>query len=314
MRDSWVNSIALTLALGAATWGAAKSFKAVEPVGSGGERAPVERAYAKSLEDARKQVVKTGAYSRIVSLDPEVSRMLLSLVEPSRLLAISSYAKKAHPWGYRFGEVATIEKSSQIDKIAALEPDLVFVTPLSDAATLARLRELGIAVFDAGGARGIEQSLAQVETLGELLHLRPRALQLKESWEQRLRGLEAQLDKASKVPGIYLTRYGDKLYGGTQGTSFADLLRLAGVEDLAAAKGYRQWPSYSVEELWELDPPLIVTRQGQAALICQHPELAKLRACGPKGRVVEVIPGLEGDSGAGLLSAAGELFARLHGS
>lgn len=201
MRDSWINAVALSLALGAATWGAVKSFEAVQPADGSAAKAPVDLPYAENLEDARKQVVKTGPYSRIVSLDPEVSRMLLSLVAPSKLLAVSSYAKKAHPWGYRFADIATIEKSSQIDKIAALDPDLVFVTPLSDSATIARLRELGIAVFDVGGARGIEQSLAQVAVLGELLHVRPRARELKESWEQRLRGLEAQLERRSKIPG-----------------------------------------------------------------------------------------------------------------
>lgn len=310
-KETWFNLGALALALGLAStapfWRSEALSVQLEPASR-----QDQQAYPEFVVDARKQEVKTGAYQRIVSLDPEASRLILSLVSSSRLLAVSSYVKNAHPWGFRFGDVETIEKSTQIDRILELSPDLVFVSPLSDAGTVARLRSLGIAVYDLGGTSGIAENLAHLDRLGILLHQRGRATQAKAAIEQRIAGLQARLGQRPPIPGIYLTRYGDKLYGGTMGTSYADLLRLSGVEDLAAKKGYRNWPSYTIEELWALDPEVIVTAKGQAALLCQDAKLAKLKACSPAGRVIEALAGLESDSGAGLLTAAGDLLARLH--
>lgn len=310
-RENVINLGALILALGLACsapfWrGETLSF---EPVLDARQD---EEVYPEHLLDARKHKVKTGAYQRIISLDPEASRLILSVVSPERLLAVSSYAKQKHPWGFRFGAMDTIDKSSEIDRILSLSPDLVFVSPLSDAGTIARLRSLGIAVFDLGGTSGILASLEHLERLGNLLHQRKRAHQAKAAMSQRIAGLKARLGKSVLIPGIYLTRYADKFYGGTVGTSYADLLRLAGVQDIAAQKGYRNWPSYTVEELWSLDPQVIVTASGQAAGICQDPKLVKLRACTSSGQVIEALPGLESDSGAGLLTAAGDLLERLH--
>lgn len=310
-KETLVNLGALFVALGLASsaplWrGKDLSIELAPSSSKDGE------VYPKKLRDARKHEVKTGAYQRIISLDPEASRLILSLVSPVRLVAVSSYAKNIHPWGFRFGEVKTIDKSTEIDRILELSPDLVFISPLSDAATVKRLRSLGIAVYDLGGTASIQASLDHLDALGTLLHQRPRAKQAKTALEQRIAGLKARLGKRTRVPGIYLTRYGDKLYGGSVGTSYADLLELAGVEDIAAKKGYRNWPSYSIEELWSLDPQVIVTAAGQATVICSDPKLRKLKACGPEGQVVEAPAGLESDSGAGLLSAAGELLERVH--
>lgn len=310
-KESWINAGALVLALGLASagplWAGKKPAVKLAP----SDRQDRE-VYPAQVTDARQHEVKTGAYRRMVSLDPEASRLILSIVSPARLLAVSSYAKTRHPWGFRFGDIKTIDKSTQIDDILALSPDLVFVSPLSDAATVARLRDVGIAVYDLGGTAGIDASLAHLDRLGTLLHQRPRASQAKAALAQRLAGLKARLGDRTPIPGIYLTRYADKFYGGTTGTSYADLLKLAGVEDLAAKQGYRNWPSYTIEALWALDPQVIVTAAGQAAAICADPKLGKLKACTPAGQVIEALPGLESDSGAGLLTCAGELLERLH--
>lgn len=311
MSRSLINLGVLATSLGLATWGASWRPEAQEPAASRNETAKEEWSYPERLRDARGFDVKTGAYQRIVSLDPEASRLLLSLVSLDRIAGISDYAKEQHPWGFRFAGRKTVKSSKHIEEILALDPDLVLVTPLSDAASVARLRELGIAVFDLGGVQGVDKSLRDLGRLGELLRQGPRAKRAATAMRQQREGLRAQLRGWTAVPGIYLSRYGDKFYGGTTGTSYADLLELAGVKDLAAAAGYKKWPSYRVEELWKLDPPWLVTTVGQAQTLCRHPGLARLSACAKPGRVIELPSGLESDSGAGLLRAAAELHERL---
>lgn len=311
MNGSPLNLAVLVASLGLATWGASWRQEAQAPVMVSDEAAKGEASYPETLRDARGFEVKTGAYQRIVSLDPEASRLLLSLVSLRRLAGVSDYAKHQHPWGFRFSESKTVKSSKNLEEILSLDPDLVLVTPLSDSASVARLRELGVAVFDLGGVQGVEKSLQDLGRLGQLLHQGVRARQAASAMRQQRQGLRAQLRGWSPVPGIYLSRYGDKFYGGTTGTSYADLLALAGVKDLAAAAGYKKWPSYRVEELWKLDPPWIITTVGQAKTLCRHPGLVRLRACLSPDRVVELPSGLESDSGAGLLSAAAELHQRL---
>jgi hypothetical protein len=53
---------------------------------------------------------------------------------------------------------------------------------------------------------------------------------------------------------MYLTNVGESWFGGTQGSSYGDLLRLSGIEDLAAAHGYRDWPQFSREQILACRP------------------------------------------------------------
>ena len=277
------------------------------PKGPARRSADAGEAAATEVLDARGIATAVAPYDRIVSLSTIADHALLHLVEPRRLLAITGYTVGSHPEAWRFGDRAVIGSSNNLESVLALEPDLVIVSTFADDAFLTRLRERGIAVFDLGEMRGVETTRANILSMGALLDVRDRARRLNGRFRRELEALDSAIPDDRLEPGIYLSIYGDSLFGGTTGTSYADLLFFGGVRDLAEEAGFSEWPHYSVEELLELDPPLIVTLEGMATALREHSALSSLRACGPDGIILEVGSAYNSDAGLGLVEAAQEL-------
>ncbi len=264
------------------------------------------------VTDARGERTPSASYRRIVSLHGVADFALLHLVEPERLVGVSGYSLLDHPDGWRFGERPSVGPSNQLEEALALHPDLVIVSNFTSAAQITRLRDAGVAVFDLGPMRGVTTTLANIHTLGRLLRVPGRARALAERYRRELRALDAAVPDEAMASGMYLAVYGDTFFGGTDGTSYADLLHYGGVADLARTHGHRDWPRYRLEDLFIMDPPLIVMQEGMRESLCERPLADRLRACGPDGRIVEIAGASHSDSGLGLVDAAARLLTEVH--
>ncbi|MCB9508351.1 MAG: ABC transporter substrate-binding protein [Myxococcales bacterium] len=313
MKLETVNALALALAVGGAMVAVMATDRdttdASSTVSAG---AAPTAAEILDVVDARGRSVPTGDYQRIVSLNTISDHALLQLVEPERVVAVSGYSLDTHPDAFRLGARPGISSSDQLEQIVAVRPDLVIVSKFADEALIARLGEQHIPVFDLGEMSGAATTVANIRTLGVLLRQQERAARLEAHYLLALHTLESAVNDRDRVPGIYLTIYGDSLLGGTTGSSYADLLFYAGVRDLADEHGFVGWPNYSLEELLAMDPPLVVTSEGMGAAICGHSTLRRLAACRPGGRVVEVGGDYMGDPGLGLVDGALEALRLVH--
>ena len=101
--------------------------------------------------------------------------------------------------------------------------------------------------------------------------------------------------------------FGDRVYGGTIGTSVHDVLTAAGVIDGAELAGYVGSPAYSNEQLLALDPPWIITNEPGEEGLCSLPGLDSLQACS-EHRIRKVEGDLMTDPGLGMLRAAEAVF------
>ncbi len=310
MNPNGVNIIAVLVSVGLSAAGAALVGRQVSSIEPEAESS-IERG-ATVLVDARGRKVRTGPYRRIVSLHTVADAILLDLVEPDRLVGVSAYTLEANPIGYRFGAKHGISRSKDVESVLALRPDLVVVSKFVDEAYLARLRELGVQVFDLGEMRGVRDTLANIRTLATLLELPRRGERIAHDYSRNLAALEAAVSDRPKPSGIYLSVLGDSLFGGTVGSSYGDLLHYAGVRDLAAERGFSGWPRYSPEQLIALDPAVIVTSKGRTRMICGHALLGRLSACGSEGRIIEMPESNHSDPGLGLVDAAQALQTLVH--
>lgn len=310
MNSSAVNILAVVVSLGLSAAGAAFVGQDVTTA----EATPPTTAKPNSnvLVDARGRRVTTGSYRRIVSLHTVADGILLELVEPERLIGVSAYTLDTNPIGYRFGAKPGIERSADVEPVLALRPDLVVVSKFADEAYLTRLRERGVAVFDLGEMRGVRDTRANIQTLAALLELPERGRRIAHDYARNLAALEAAVVRLEKPWGIYLSVLGDSLFGGTEGSSYGDLLHYGGIHDLAATRGYTGWPRYSPEQLIALDPPVIVTSRGRTQMICGNALLGRLTACRGEGRIIEMPQRNHSDSGLGLVNAAQDLQTLVH--
>jgi len=307
VNADWVNTAALGLALVGAGAGAIWQGQGEPPREEAVATAVAPEEGATEMQDARGLVVPIRSYSRIVSLNPVADHLLLELVEPERLLAVTDYTLKGHRNAWKFGDRPGVGRAEDMEKIVALAPDLILISRFSDESFMARLREQGIQVFDLGDVRGLSTMMDNIAAIGALLEERERAASLMALIERRTADLEGAIQQQERPWGLYLSVAGDDFLGGSKGSNYADLLRLGGVRDLAEKEGYAFFPRYNSEELIEMAPELLVTQRGMGPVVCGHSVLRSLPACGPGGRVIELGAEESWDSGLGILDEAARL-------
>jgi iron complex transport system substrate-binding protein len=251
-------------------------------------------------------------YHRIVSTSLLTDRLLVELAEPDRVLAFSSTGAQSSPWAYQYAGKATVEGLGALEPLIALRPDLVLMSSFGAPTRLARLRAAGIQVFDVGEERGRRTLGPIARAIAALLGHPERGSRFVEGFERRLDNVAARLGDRHRYSAVYVAGIGTALYGGTVGTSYHDVIEAAGLVDAAAAR-YRDWLTWSAEQLIALAPERLVTKEGMGATLCRHPGLEGLPACRTPGGVVELPPGLLDEPGPAILDAAELLFARVYG-
>lgn len=271
----------------------------------------VERDGVRGMLDATGWFVPIRPYSKIVSGSSVSDGLLLELCEPARILRFTNYSVVDSPFGYRFAGKGMPDPLGDLEALLALSPDLVLVHGFGRADRVARLREAGIVVFDLGEMRGLRTLLPNLRTLGTLLGRPDRGAELATRFERRMQGVSRGVPESERPTAIYVGVYGDEVFGGTDGTSYHDVLVAAGLRD-AAAERYDNWPDYTPERLLLLDPEVIVTTSATEGVFCARQGMEQLRACQNR-RVVGIDGALLGSPGLDMLEAAEALFEAVHG-
>lgn len=267
----------------------------------------------RALVDATGYPVPLNDYRRIVAGSTVARDLMLALAEPTRLAAVVDYGLDRHPLGHRFAGIPRLATVTEIEAVLPLAPDLVLFHHIRDPARVERLREAGLAVFDLGQMRGLRDLIPNIHQVATLLGAPERGAHLAQTFQRRMARIDA--DVTGPRPGaMYLSVYGDRIFGGTVGSSFHDVITSAGLTDAAAAH-HTGWPRYGVEDLLAIDPELVITRIGMGQALCRQPGLEALRVCaGDRAGIIELPEELLTSPGLLMLDAAELLHERVHGA
>jgi iron complex transport system substrate-binding protein len=279
---------------------------------SGARTPPYATAVPGALVDAGGRALRLRPFRRIVGGSSVADRLLLELAEHDRIVGLTEYGARYSPFGNQYADKALIAELDDTEALLALRPDLIIVNKYDDPKRIDRLREAGVEVFDLGEMRGVATLLGDIDRVGLLVGHPEHAAAFRRTFTERLARIAAGLPAGARRGGMYITAYGDKLYGGTAGTNYHDVLAYGGVDDVAAAR-YRDWPEYSTEQVLALDPALVVTKPGMTDLLCRRPGFERLRACLPGGHIVEIPGALLDDPGPTMLEAAEALYRAVYG-
>jgi iron complex transport system substrate-binding protein len=280
-----------------------------------GERAEVSAPASatpavSSVRDAAGHRVALRRFERIASSSTVADALLLELAEPERIVALSHHGRERSA-ALQYGNRPTLAGLSPLELLLSLRPDLVLVNRLVGQAELARARAVGLTVFTMGDMRGLTTLLHDIDVIATLLGDRARGQRFAAQLTRRMRAVAADIPPDRRRRALYVSALGGKLFGGTVGTSYHDVLVHAGLRDVAAER-FRDWPHYDPEQLLALDPDLIVTPEGLSAGLCAVSGLERLRACKKQG-VVELPESLLGDPGPRMLEAAERLRDAVYG-
>ena len=161
---------------------------------------------------------------RIVCLTEETVETLYLLGEDHRIVGVSGYAVRP-PQVRREKPRVSAFISADIDKIVALEPDLVLTFSDLQADIVAALIRRNIAVH-AFNQRDVAGIFAMIRTLGALVGAPTKAETLAESLNRRLADARERKTRLPRAPRIYFEEWDDPMISGLKWVS--ELIEVAG--------------------------------------------------------------------------------------
>ena len=171
---------------------------------------------------------------RLICLTEETVETLYLLGEQDRIVGVSGYAVR--PPEARSKPRVGAFTSARLDKILALEPDLVLAFSDLQAGIVADLVRAGVAIH-VFNQRDIAGIFAMIRTLGAIVGAAERADQLARSFEERLARIAATSRPAPK-PKVYFEEWDDPLISGIGWVS--ELIEIAGGEDALPKLRFQQ--------------------------------------------------------------------------
>ncbi len=172
---------------------------------------------------------------RIVCLTEETTETLYLLGEEDRIVGISGYTVRPHRARREKPRVSAFT-SAKIDKIVALDPDLVLAFSDLQADIAAELVRAGLHVH-VFNQRSVDGILDMIAGLGRLVGAEAKSTALVETYRSRLAEVAARSKSLPARPRVFFEEWDDPLISGLLWVT--ELIRIAGGEDcmpeLAAA-------------------------------------------------------------------------------
>jgi iron complex transport system substrate-binding protein len=198
-----------------------------------------------------------GRPARIVSATLSTDEMLLAMVEPAELIAVTHFALDPRVSNVveRAREVPHVV-TGDAEQLVSLEPDVVLADPVGRAETRALLTRVGVPVWQVPPAHSVEDVERNVRSVAVRIGMAERGEALVAEMERVIDEASARV-RGVEPPTVLLYNRGGFTAGA--GTLFDELLRLAGGRNAAAEAGIEGHASIAIERALALDPDVILT-------------------------------------------------------
>jgi iron complex transport system substrate-binding protein len=213
------------------------------------------------VDDAGNSVVLPGPPRRIVSLALATDEILLSLIARSRLIAVTTFA------GDRaVSNVADLSAdiphklSMNVEAIVSLQADLVLAAPWSDPGPVQQLRNAGVPVFMMASGLTVRSIEEKIEKLALMTGEPEKGRGIVAGMDARLAAVS---ERVSRLPAVKRARVLDYGIAGSaqgRGSSWDEIVRLAGLVDAAADLAPDRWGQVplSREKILQIDPDIFI--------------------------------------------------------
>jgi len=204
------------------------------------------------------------APQRIVSETPADSEDLAAVGAAARVVAVDFYTN--YPADMASKQKITDGQSFNLndEAIIALKPDLVLGYGGYFKSDEQKLLNAGIPVVDLPTSASLEETLNEIQLVGQLVHNDDQANTLVSSLKQRIAAVKSKV-QGKATPSVYME---DGTYNGQYSTfgkgSYGDeLIRYAGGQNIFANDGDSGgYPNVSAETIIHANPQVIVLAEG----------------------------------------------------
>ncbi len=196
--------------------------------------------------------------ARIVSVSLGSDEILLSLVDPSRVVAVTANALDPAQSNVADAAKKIPNQLAKADPeaVLALKPDLVFISPFTDAAVIKQLKDAKLAVFLLNAPTSIKDIEGNITAIGAATGDETRAADMINTMESRLAAISAAVKNVKPLTVLY---YAPDGYSDGPGTTIDEVITRAGGINAVAAGGIKDlFPQLSDEFVVKQDPDVIL--------------------------------------------------------
>lgn len=209
-----------------------------------------------------KEIVLEAPPQRIFSTGLAMDNILLSIVEPERVVGVSHYA--ADPQGSyvtdKIRDHMILIDALNAELVVAAQPDIVLVAFWSNQDEVRLIEDLGYAVYTFTGFSTVQDALDNIRRVGEITGNEAEAKQLIDAFWQRY---DAVRERVEGRPRPAVLSWDSWLTTTGVGTSMHDIIEMAGGVNLAAEHGIEGWQPIDAETIIAMAPQVIITHEGE---------------------------------------------------
>ncbi len=200
-----------------------------------------------TTDDIGRPVALPSKITRIVTLAPNVTEMLFAIGAGERVVGTDDFSDEPA----RAKQIAKVGgMQPNIEKIAALKPDLVIATSNGNHPSLApALAQIKVPLYVSRTDR-LDEIPVAMKRLGAIVGVSGEA-----AAESLKRSLAGERRVRARKPRILFAVWPDPLYIAGRNTFTDDLFRLTGAENAVEVTG---WPQYSQEALIATPPDIVL--------------------------------------------------------
>lgn len=196
---------------------------------------------------------------RILSLSLSTDEILLDLVDKDRIVGLSQWSD-VPAIANNYAKARNIKhklRSSNIEQIIALQPDLVVVTSFFSEELLDFMRGLGLKVYVYPTLTTIDDIKSSIHALGKAVGEPERADQITQGMDKKLDFVAAKLQNIPNKNKTVIHMEGDLAYYSPD-ISFNDICRYAGAKNINQKLESKQVRFLSKEEILSLNPDVFI--------------------------------------------------------
>lgn len=226
---------------------------------------------------------------RIFSAALAIDNLLLALVDPERVVAVTRYATQPEFGSFVADKVRPhmiLVDALSPEYVIAAHPDIVLVAVWNDRDAVEQIRRLGYKVYTFTEFDDVADTLANIARIGEVTGAEAQARALIDGFNARYEAVAARVAGRPAPTVLYWNSWFSSVGSGT---GIDDVIRRAGGRNVVSEAGIAGWPQIDAEFVLQARPDVIITDSGPSFVdrILADPVLASVPAV-QEGRVYHV--------------------------
>jgi iron complex transport system substrate-binding protein len=226
------------------------------------------------VDDLGRLVAINGTPERIISLAPSNTEILFALGLGDKVVGVTMYCD--YPPEAQDKEKVGDYYGPDIEKIIALEPDLILATDFHRFDLIPALAEQGFTVF-AVAPQTLDDVLESIQKIGQITDKETEALELVNGMTSKIEEIEEQTKGLEEKPRLFYMTWHDPMWTVGRNTWIDDVINTSGGVNIFS-QYFESGAMVEIEWVILLNPEIIITSEWSYDWALNATELASTNA------------------------------------